>query len=281
MSREEMLGRITRRKGDSSDSGTLFEPVSGSVDKPLPKIIDKAPHEKGRLAGVGTRLRSRTPVIDVDNHVIYLAGGFLFAEGTNNGIWFEAERLLFPVAKERLSAMDAPNVLDNCVQMQLQNRSAADLNEYENHAIKAEQERSTLQVELARINDRLSGLREENLKLIVESRGLTMENKELKKRVLGFEDEVKYQEAEITVKVKAAMANKFLSDKFKDKEQTMRTLVDDYLLIGNIKDLELEDEKDDGVDATVSAAESDPQVVPLNILPPVSQKDNMDDIAGQ
>lgn len=58
--------------------------------------------------------------------------------------------------------------------------------------------------------------------------------------------------------------------------------MDDYLLIGKyIKDLESEDKKDDGVDATVSIAESDPQVVPLNILPPVSQGDNMDDIARQ
>lgn len=38
------------------------------------------------------------------------------------------------------------------------NRSAADLNESENRAMKAEQERSTLQVELVRVNDRLSGL---------------------------------------------------------------------------------------------------------------------------
>lgn len=42
----------------------------------------------------------------------------------------------------------------------------------------AEQERDTLQVELARVNERLSGLREENLKLTVESRGLAKETEE-------------------------------------------------------------------------------------------------------
>lgn len=84
--------------------------------------------------------------------------------------------------------------------------------------MKAKQERSALQVELARINDRLSGLREENLKLTVESRNLARENEELKKKAADFEDDVKYQEAEITVKVKAAMANKFLLGRFKDKE---------------------------------------------------------------
>lgn len=95
------------------------------------------------------------------------------------------------------------------------NRSAADLNESENRAMKAEQERSTLQVELVRVNDRLSSLREENLKLTVESRGLAKENEELKKKVVDLEDEVKYQEPEITVKVKAAVANKFLLGRFK------------------------------------------------------------------
>lgn len=81
--------------------------------------------------------------------------------------------------------------------------------------MKAEQERSTLQVELVRVNDRLSSLREENLKLTVESRGLAKENEELKKKVVDLEDEVKYQEPEITVKVKAAVANKFLLGRFK------------------------------------------------------------------
>lgn len=141
------------------------------------------------------------------------------------------------------------------------NWSTEDLNESENRAMKAKKERSTLQVELARVNGRLFGLREENLMLTVES--------------------LKCQEVEITVKVKAAMANNFLLNKFKNKEQMLLTLVDDYLLIGNIKDLESEDEKDDGVDATASTADSDPHVVPLNILPLVSQGDNIDDVAGQ
>lgn len=65
------------------------------------------------------RLRSRTPIIDVVSHAIYLPTGFLSAEGTNNGIWPEAKRLLFPAAKERLSAMDAQTVLANGVQLQL------------------------------------------------------------------------------------------------------------------------------------------------------------------
>lgn len=141
----------------------------------------------------------------------------------------------------------------------------------------AEQERDTLQVELARVNERLSGLREENLKLTVESRGLAKENEELRKKVVHLEDEMKYQEAEITIKVKTSIANKFLLDKFNNKEQMLRTVMDDYLLIGNIEDLESEDEKDDGIDAT---ADSDPQAIPLNVLPPISQGDNIDDIVG-
>lgn len=56
-------------------------------------------------------------------------------------------------------------------------------------------------------------------------------------------------------------------------------MVDDYLLVGNIKDLKSEDEKDDGVDATVSTVESNPRAIPLNVLPPVTQGDNIDDIA--
>lgn len=88
---------------------------------------------------------------------------------------------------------------------------------------------------------------------------------------------MKYQEAEITIKVKTSIANKFLLDKFNNKEQMLRTVMDDYLLIGNIEDLESEDEKDDGIDAT---ADSDPQAIPLNVLPPISQGDNIDDIVG-
>lgn len=49
----------------------------------------------------------------------------------------------------------------------------------------------------------------------MESRGLAKENEELKKKVVDLEDEVKYQEPEITVKVKAAVANKFLLGRFK------------------------------------------------------------------
>lgn len=87
MSCEEMLGRITRRKGgESSNSSTLSGPDTGVANKPLSKVTQKVPHEKNQFTGVRTRLRSQTSIIDLENHDIYLPADFLSAEGTNNEI---------------------------------------------------------------------------------------------------------------------------------------------------------------------------------------------------
>lgn len=104
--------------------------------------------------------------------------------------------------------------------------------------------------------ERLKKENEELSKHVEAEKKKDEEVTQLKDRVAELEDEVKFQFAVITIKVKAAMANKFLLGKFKKKEKDLHTMVNDYLIMGGFKDLESEEKKEDAADATMSTTES-------------------------
>lgn len=89
--------------------------------------------------------------------------------------------------------------------------------------------------------------------------GLAEVTDRLSSQVAGLQEELKDQEAETIMRVRASMANKFLLGKTDTKY--LQTLVDDYLRFGSIKDLESEGEEKDGekedmADALASTANS-------------------------
>lgn len=85
--------------------------------------------------------------------------------------------------------------------------------------------------------------------------GLAEVTDRLSSQVAGLQEELKDQEAEIIMRVRASMANRFLLGRADTKY--LQSLVDDYLRFGNIKDLESEgEEKEDATDALASTANS-------------------------
>lgn len=80
---------------------------------------------------------------------------------------------------------------------------------------------------------------------------------QLKIQVVGLAEELKDQEAEIIMRVQATMANKFLFGKTDKK--SLQFMIDNYLQVGCIKDLEFEGaEKDETDDSMALMANSGP-----------------------
>lgn len=71
-------------------------------------------------AGISARLRTRTPVVNVNTHDVSLPPNFLTNEGLANGIWPDAEKLLFPAAKEHLDALGTEAINAQSAQLSLQ-----------------------------------------------------------------------------------------------------------------------------------------------------------------
>lgn len=84
---------------------------------------------------------------------------------------------------------------------------------------------------------------------------LTETTDKLNSQVVGLQEELKDQEAEITMIVRASMANRFPLGKTEKKH--FQSMVDDYLRFGWIKDLESEEEeKEETIDALASTTNS-------------------------
>ena len=60
------------------------------------------------------------PVVTPDTYDVSIPTDFLAGEGTGNGIWLAAQKLLFPAAEKRLASMDGPSVLVDGAQLILQ-----------------------------------------------------------------------------------------------------------------------------------------------------------------
>ena len=70
-----------------------------------------------------SRTSSNSPVYPVftpDTYDVSFPTYFFAGEGTGNGIWPAAQKLLFPAAEKRLASMDGPSVLVDGAQLILQ-----------------------------------------------------------------------------------------------------------------------------------------------------------------
>lgn len=191
------------------------------------------------------------------------------AEGLSNCIWPAAEKLVFPAAKERLEAVDTQSINAQASQLSLQ----CTQNVLMVHARLAqmEEEKIGLNQKLTRISDAF--LKANNQREMVQKEVKRLEAERAKSdeqlrllsdEVVNLKEELKDQEAEIIVRVQAAIANKVLLGKLDKK--ALQGLVDDYLETGCIKDLESgEDKKEDTVEAVQSTADSGSTAVPKEI----------------
>lgn len=138
-----------------------------------------------------------------------------------------------------------------------------------NRAHLAESARNELQMGLETREKEVKKLREENESLKMQLEDIKAKEDEigrLKETVKNMGDDLKYQEAVVTVRVKASMANKFLLGKFEGKKKDLETMVNDYLRLGVIKDLESE-EKEEAGDADKSTADSSQAGVHSSVVP--------------
>lgn len=120
-------------------------------------------------------------------------------------------------------------------------------------------------------NHKIKRFEEENKKLVEDKQIISKELIQLNEKLTAatqraeaaerslknLEDNWKDAEAMATIKIRASMANKFLLKKFEGKEAQLRSLIDDYLDFGNIKDLESDTEGEVAGEADQFTAESD------------------------
>lgn len=250
-----MLARAKRKRGDSSSD----TPTDSTFGKPSEKAReeDKQVPGKNLVGGVALCLTTHMPTINVDTYDISLPLDFLATEGVRNGIQLSAEKLLFPSAKERLNLMDVQSINAQTVQLGLQCAQ---------NALASCSHLAQMAKEVAIQNDKVIRLQEQLLRAnqAKEHAEKTLKGKEaemaekvdqLNTQVVSLQEELKDQEAEIIMRVQATMANKFLLGKIDKKN--LQSMIDDYLQVGCIKDMESEEaKKDETADAMASTTNS-------------------------
>uniref|UniRef100_A0A803L267 Uncharacterized protein n=1 Tax=Chenopodium quinoa TaxID=63459 RepID=A0A803L267_CHEQI len=251
MSREEALTRIKRKRGDGSQGGSVDTTVQQIEESPSNTLSNREVPIPSRIH----RTRSNAPVDPVvipDTYDASFPTDFLADEGT---------------VRDQLVLQDLQNVL----------YSKSHMEEIERKLQRAEKVRRDMQIQRDASNQKkdLNTAMEEQRKKFEEymkKREEDMQEKEknlmkkeeemteLHAKIVDLEDDNRNIEAMATLKIKAYMANGFLMSKYVGEpgKKKLRQLVDEYMIVGHIRDLAPEDAKADELDPEKSTAETSP-----------------------